>query len=188
MKYLVFDTETTGLLNPPGSSLENPRIIELAIVIFDTQDHNLFGETDPQDIIHFSQVFDPERQISPDIMRITGLTNSDLEGKPKIKDMAEEIQSYFLMPDIIAAHNLTFDLAMLSNDFLTCARTLQHSARLMCTVEETEWFKGYRLNLQALHEYLFGEKQEKWHRAMDDVQTTKRCILEMVKRDLMPGG
>jgi DNA polymerase-3 subunit alpha len=53
----------------------------------------------------------------------------------------------------------------------------------ICTVEQTEWYKGYRLSLTALYEELFGEPFPDAHRARVDVQALTRVFLELRKRE-----
>jgi len=49
-------------------------------------------------------------------------------------------------------------------------------------VQETEWIKGHRLSLSALHEELFGEPFSGAHRARVDVDALTRCFNELRQR------
>ena len=92
----VIDTETTGL-DPV-----NDRIIELAVqrVIFD----------EGQNIVEIerarSWLEDPQRQLSTDISRLTGLVDRDLFGQ-RLDD--EAIIKLIGAADIVIAHNAAFD-------------------------------------------------------------------------------
>jgi hypothetical protein len=57
--------------------------------------------------------------------------------------------------------------------------------RRICTVEQTQHIKGFRLNLSGLHEFLFGEKFSGAHRAKVDVAALVRCSSEMFKREML---
>jgi DNA polymerase-3 subunit epsilon/ATP-dependent DNA helicase DinG len=94
--FVAVDTETTGI-NP-----ERDVVIEVAIVVFDRD----------QIVEQYSQTIDPGRKLPLDIVRLTGLTDADLRGSPRIADVRATIrQKIGALP--VVAHNVDFDVAML---------------------------------------------------------------------------
>ena len=85
LKFLVFDTETTGLTLPSVSDLsKQPKIIEFGALI-----------TDGKEILKtYNQLINPGEQITAEIMKITGITNDDLKDKPRFGEVYSEIKDF----------------------------------------------------------------------------------------------
>ena len=174
MKAFIFDTETTGLIKNSLITVDQqPRIIELFGHLVD-HEKGVIGE------VEF--FCDPGIEIEPIITRITGIQPSQLKGKPPFKHFSPEVLGLIAQADRVVAHNLSFDMAMLSNELKRVGLSVTWPEQLICTVEQTEWIKGHRLSLSALHEELFGEVFSGAHRARVDVEALTRCYLELVKR------
>jgi len=170
MKTLVFDTETTDLIKNKLQSLDKqPHIIELFGVSLDLEGNEL-------DHYHF--MFDPGFVISDEIIRITGITPDMLAGKPKFKQHAEEIKRIIEFHDEVVAHNLSYDRAVVDFEMKRAGIEVEWP-ELICTVEATEHIKGFRLNLNGLHELLFGEPFAGAHRAENDVRALANCFREL---------
>lgn len=175
MKALVFDTETSGLIKNRLVPLDQqPRIIEFFGQLVDTET----GET----LEELEFFCDPGIQIEPIITRITGIKPEQLQGQPPFKHFAAQVIELIGKADALVAHNLSFDMAMVENDIKRASHEVHWNHRLICTVEQTEWMRGHRLNLSALHEELFGEPFAGAHRARVDVDALARCFLELFKR------
>lgn len=103
-----------------------------------------------------------------------------LKGQPRFEANAFRVASLISQADEVVAHNLSFDLAVVNTEFarITKEPVPWPEARI-CTVEATEWLKGFRLSLSALHELLFGEPFKGAHRAKVDVQALARCFFEL---------
>jgi DNA polymerase III epsilon subunit-like protein len=167
MKALVFDTETTGLIKNKLQHIDSqPFIIELFGVSLDDEGNEL-GTID--------HLFDPGFKVSEEITRITGITPQMLVGKPKFKQHAEEVKAFIEDHDCVVAHNLSYDKAMIDFEMRRAGLTVDWP-ELICTVESTEHIKGFRLNLNALHELLFGEPFTGAHRAEVDVRALASCF------------
>mgnify|MGYP001558193404 CR=1 FL=1 len=160
MKTIIFDTETTGLLKPSGSPLEDqPRIIELGIVV--VQDMVITAER--------SWLIYPECQISEQITKINGITNSDLKGKPLFRQLLAEIEDVFAGSDFGVAHNSPFDTGMLRNELLRCSRSgFPWPRNMLCSAQEFTPFMGFRPKLTQLYEKVMGFPLAQTHRALDD--------------------
>lgn len=161
IKVVIFDTETTGLLKPSAMPLEKqPKIIELGIVV--VEDGKKTGE--------YNWLIDPEEQITAEITKITGIKNEDLIGKPKFREILSEIEEVFAGSNYGIAHNAPFDVGMLTNELLRCARTgFPWPEEVLCAVQEYRHeFGGKYCKLVALYEKKMGRPLAQTHRALDD--------------------
>lgn len=90
--YVAFDLETTGL------DCEKDEIIEIgALKVIDGKVKERF--------IHF---ICPQRAISPEITRLTGITNAMVEGAPKADGVIPEFLD-FCGDEVLIGHNIMFD-------------------------------------------------------------------------------
>ena len=175
MKAFIFDTETTGLVKNSLVPLEQqPRIIEFFGHTVDSSTGEVISE------IEF--FCDPGIEIEPVITRITGIKPEDLKGQKPFSHHARQVAGMIGAADAVVAHNLSFDMALVSFEMERGKEALTWPERLICTVEQTEWMKSHRLNLSSLHEELFGEAFSGAHRARVDVAALTRCFLELCKR------
>lgn len=160
MKIVVFDTETTGLLLPSTLPPEDqPRIIELGVAVI--EEGVLTGE--------HNWIIDPECEITAEITKITGITNDDVKGKPKFREILAEIEPVFADSKYGIAHNAPFDVGMLTNELLLCARDgFPWPETVICSAQEYTHFLGYRPRLIQLYEHVMGCKLDQTHRALDD--------------------
>ena len=173
-KPFVFDTETTGLVKNRLLPLDQqPRVI-----VFYGEVINSKGTC--EDRIHF--LSNPGFSLEPVITKITGLTDVDLRSEPPFKESIDGLVKILESVDAIAAHNIKFDKTMLEIEFEHAQMDLPWPTRSICTIEASEHYKGHRLNLTKLHEYLFDEIFTDAHRAKTDVAALVRCFNEMVNR------
>ncbi len=96
-KYIVLDTETTGLEVKQGH-----RVIEIGAVLLN--DRKKSEE-------HFHSYLNPARLIDEEASKVHGITNSDLEDKPYFDEIAEEFINF------IEAQLLLFTMLHLISDF-----------------------------------------------------------------------
>lgn len=170
-KTLVFDTETTALVaNSLISEKHQPHIIEFYGCIVDESG----AVTKELDFL-----CDPGVPVTDEITRITGIKPSDVKGQSSFKDRAKEVHELICEADSVVAHNLSFDMSVVDSEFSRIGASTSWPKIRVCTVEETEWFKGYRLSLSALHEHLFGKAFAGAHRAKVDVMALVRCFNEL---------
>jgi DNA polymerase III epsilon subunit-like protein len=170
---IIFDTETTGFVNPEGAGIaKQPRIIEFAFVIVDDKTYKIKSE--------YSQLIYPEMKISEEITKITGLTDKDLQGKPTFIEALCDIEGLWLGQRRVLAHNFAFDHQMLINELTRIGRqfAFPYPPEQVCSVQETEHLNGKRMKLTELYEYVFEKKLEQTHRALDDV----KALAEIVKK------
>lgn len=177
MRAIGFDTETTGLVKSRFAKLSmQPHITEFfGLVVHQVTENGPWSEVET-----FHSLFDPGTPLDKDVQRITGLTDKMLANEPKFVEKAHQIKSLLESCDIVFAHNLGFDMAMVDFEMERAGIEVNWSnVRMVCTVEATEHFKGRRLKLIELHEHLFGEGFENAHRAENDVRPMVRCFIKL---------
>lgn len=174
---IVFDTETTGFITSPEAPLNTqPKIIELFALKFDERTLEVQGELE--------LLIDPKQSLEEEIIKVTGLTDTDVKGKGEFSSHYPAIRDFWFGQKFSCGHNVTFDCDMLEVEArrLGMVTRFPWSPNRVCTVEASEHYLGRRLKLIDLHTYLFGEGFEQAHRARNDVMATFRCIKEMHKR------
>ena len=138
-KYIVLDTETTGLEYKQGH-----RVIEIGAVLMNDRKKS----TD-----HFHCYLNPSRLIDEEASKVHGITNQDLEDKPAFDEIAEEFIN-FIDGSTLVIHNAPFDLGFLNNE-LMMASTSYPKIEEICDVEDSlliarDKFPGQRNSLDAL--------------------------------------
>lgn len=162
---VLFDTETTGL----DSDLD--RIIEFgALKILDGKVIDEFWSFVRTDI-----------ELTQNIVNLTGITQTMLEGQPDITEVLPKFLS-FIRGSIIVAHNADFDMAMLK----AAANRLGYEIQwpCFCTVKlARKVFPGLpRYNLDTLAEH-FKLTFEARHRAVGDVKVLNGVLQEILDND-----
>ena len=94
-KFVVFDLETTGI----GSA---EKITEIGAVKVEC------GEI----IERYSRLVNPEKYISPEIERLTGISNAMVASQPPIRDVLPEFLAFTEGLPLVA-HNAPFDCSFL---------------------------------------------------------------------------
>ena len=102
MRYIVLDTETTGLDPDDGH-----KIIEIGCI--EILNRNVTDNS-------FHKYINPEREIDVEASRIHGLTATNLRDKPLFKDIIDEFIDYVADSPIII-HNAPFDIGFLKKEF-----------------------------------------------------------------------
>lgn len=92
MEWVIIDLETTGL------NAKRDKIIEIGAVRIDKNGNR---ET-------FQRLIDPEISLTPDISRLTGITDDMLYGQPLIEDVIDDFVD-FVGDATPIAHNAAFD-------------------------------------------------------------------------------
>lgn len=174
------DTETTALIaNSMKPLAKQPQIIEFygaSYTRLGTSGEDILFRNELELLIH------PGKKLGEDTIKITGITDVMLKDAPRFEAVAVQIIDLIESSDEIVAHNLSYDKAVIDFELARLGKTAKWPKRLTCTVEATEFIKGFRLSLSALHELLFGEVFEGAHRAGVDVKAMMRCYAELAKR------
>lgn len=171
---LVFDTETTGLVQNMTVQLDKqPHVIEFCGMIVDLADGRMIEEV--------NTLVRPPVKLWTKIVNITGLTDEVLEKERGWQTVFPDIVDIIEKAPLVIAHNLTFDKDMVDIEMRRLGKQVAWP-RGVCTVEATEHYRGRRLTMERLHEYLFGCGFPKAHRARNDVLALVRIAVELNKR------
>ena len=138
-KYIILDTETTGLEVKQGH-----RVIEIgAVLLNDRKKSN----------DHFHSYLNPSRLIDEEASKVHGITNADLEDQPGFEEIAEEFIQ-FIEGSTLVIHNAPFDVGFLNNE-LRLASTSYPMIEDICEIEDSlliarDKYPGQRNSLDAL--------------------------------------
>tara|TARA_B100000941_G_scaffold195287_1_gene141521 strand:+ start:450 stop:1166 length:717 start_codon:yes stop_codon:yes gene_type:complete len=138
-KYIILDTETTGLEVNQGH-----RVIEIGAVLLNDR---------KKSEQHFHSYLNPSRLIDEEATKVHGISNSDLDDEPFFDEIAEEFLN-FIDGSTLVIHNAPFDLGFLNNE-LKLASISYPNLEDICEIEDTltiarEKFPGQRNSLDAL--------------------------------------
>ena len=138
-KYIILDTETTGLEVKQGH-----RVIEIGAVLLN--DRKKSEE-------HFHTYLNPSRLIDEEASKVHGITNSDLEDKPAFDEIAEEFIQ-FIEGSTLVIHNAPFDVGFINHE-LKLASTSYPMLEEICEIEDSltlarDKYPGQRNSLDAL--------------------------------------
>lgn len=204
MKFIVFDTETTGLPSKNAKlTLTDlwPYVVQFSYVIYDSDTNNIKKK---DYIIQIpNHVVMDEKNIS-----IHGITNEISQTKGvKINEVVDEFLDDVDDSDFVVGHNLEFDLDILKVEILRIiAETtddnikVRHQEKInklysydnyyctmknsvnICKIPSTNIkFKDqYKYpKLVELYNHLFGIKPQNLHNSLNDVMVTLRCFYKL---------
>ena len=142
-KYIVLDTETTGLEVKAGH-----RVIEIGAVLLNDRKKS-------ED--HFHTYLNPSRLIDEEASKVHGITNADLEDSPSFDEIAEEFIQ-FIDGSTLVIHNAPFDVGFLNNE-LKMASTKYPKIEDLCDIEDSlqiarDKYPGQRNSLDAVAQRL----------------------------------
>jgi len=116
MNYAIIDVETTG------GKYNEEGITEVAIHKFDGVDI----------VDSFISLVNPEKEIQPFVVNLTGINNNMLRSAPKFFEIAKRIIE--IMDDsVLVAHNSSFDYRIIRNEFKRLGYDFEIPT--LCTVE-----------------------------------------------------
>ncbi len=170
-RYIIFDLETTGL------SSATERIIEIGAVKVEN------GEI----LESFDLFVDPEKAITPEITRLTSITNEMVAGAPKEAEALEQFFRFCDGCDILVAHNADFDMGFLRAAIRRCGREedpVQIDTLVMARAMYPE-LKKHKLDTIAER---LGVTQKHHHRADDDARVLAEIFLKMVQKLVEDAG
>lgn len=109
---LIFDVETTGLVNKQTLLHDYPYITQISMILFDTNEKKIIKSFN-----HYIKI--PENiEISETITRITGITRKicDEQGI-SIIDALKQFYNYYCCSILLVAHNIEFDTRVIMGEF-----------------------------------------------------------------------
>ena len=180
---IVFDTETTGLIDNCAIPLKSqPHIIELCAIklVIDRETRDVVDEAMWESLFHHGP-------LKEETTKITGITTEMVADAPAFASKVDEMADFFLGAQAMVGHNLSYDRDMLEIELKRLARqtSFPWAPRHICTVEESETLTGFRLGLNDLHERLMGHRFNEHHRAKPDTQATARCFIKLVQQGVI---
>ena len=94
----------------------------------------------------------PDRAVDPGAYEVHGISNQDLEGKPRFPEIMDELFNYLDGAELII-HNAPFDVGYIQNEYVLAKRRVTLSDH--CVITDTlamarKQFPGQRNNLDAL--------------------------------------
>lgn len=187
MKYLVFDTETTGMVqwNKAAMDPQQPKLVQLGCILFDTE-HN--------EVATLKTLVQPLAPIHPKAQETHGISfETATEMGISNQNAVEIFLDLIDIADAVVAHNFAFDSKVMNH--------AAYNAKLgdnifkgkldRCTKEATtnilripSTFKGKKYKWPSLEEcaqYFFKESVEGAHDAMNDVRMTARVYKTLVE-------
>lgn len=183
---LVFDTETTGLINYKAKKTDScqPRMVQLGAILYE-DNGQVRGEA--------NLIIKPDGWTVPaEAAAVHGITTEIAErcGVPVV--LALNIFNRWAgMADTIVAHNFDYDDVIMLSEFARIDRPPAFKEKpAFCTMKaSTDIVKvqGARGNkwpkLQETHKFFFGVEFEGAHDAMADVRACGRVFFELLKRN-----
>jgi len=169
MRYIVLDTETTGLDPKQGH-----RLIEIGAV--EVIERTLTGKM-------FHCYLNPERAIDEDAKKIHGIEETFLADKPKFSEIYQDLIEFCQGTELLI-HNASFDMGFINHEL---KRIEQPPLDTVCTVRDTlkearQLFPGKRNNLDALCERLgVNSSHRHFHGALLDAQLLAEVFLAMTR-------
>lgn len=190
MKYLFFDTETTGVpknYNGHPADFNNwPRVIQLAFALYD----------DEQLIQSYEFLIKPNGWLIPTekFWIDNGFsTEKSLELGIGIEEALSQFLNCINQCDVLIANNLKFDLPIVQSEMLRLEFSSDKKPLKFCTMMNTtnvcklpgarggfKWPK-----LEELHHFLFSCGFDGAHDALNDVMATAKCFFELKNRELI---
>jgi len=164
---IVLDTETTGIDHRKGH-----RLIEVGCI--EIEDLLPTGRT-------FHRFIDPEREIEPDAIRVHGITNEMVRGKPKFAHICEEMLE-FIGDNKIIAHNAQFDRGFINMELERHNRPATQAEQWIDTLEiARRRFPGMPASLDALcRRFNISLAERDLHGALIDARLLASVYLELL--------
>ena len=163
--YVVFDLETTGL------KPENTSIIEIGAVKL----------CNGQVVERFGTFVDPGGPIPPNIIQLTGIDNSMVQGAPAAREALADFRAFCEEGCILAAHNAAFDVGFVRSHGARygIAFSEPYVDTLMLARYLLRGSKNHKLNTVCEE---LGISLENHHRAVDDAEATAQVLLKLLER------
>lgn len=170
MRYVVLDTETTGMPVTDGH-----RIIEIGCIELDGRQPT--GR-------HYHVYLQPDRAIDEGAIAVHGITDEYLKDKPRFKDIADEFFEFIQGAELVI-HNAPFDIGFINNEYALLGQSERSDISAHCSVLDTlvmarERHPGQRNNLDALcRRYGVDNSGRDLHGALLDAEILAEVYLAM---------
>jgi DNA polymerase-3 subunit alpha len=176
LTIIITDTETTGLTKPIPTDVQfQPFICEIYACKMN-QNFEFLDE--------FETFVKPPIPMPKDAEKIHHISDEMLIGAPSFAEIYHPLYDFFCGTDAVVGQNIEYDVNVIHYELMRhdLDKKFCWPKRHICTIESSYHYQNKRLNLQKLHEFLFGEGFAEGHRAKTDVMATVRCFIELCKR------
>lgn len=169
MRYIVLDTETTGLDPKQGH-----RIIEIGCV--EVINRRVTGK-------NYHQYINPDREIDEGAIEVHGITNEMLEDKPRFADISGDFLNFIRGAELVI-HNARFDVGFINHE-LKLLDVAAAPVSEFCTVLDTlalarKMHPGQKNSLDALcKRYYIDNSARDLHGALLDAEILAETWLAM---------
>lgn len=189
MRLIIFDTETTGLPNSSEDLKTQPYVCQFAAMIVE---YNASAGTF-EEVEKIDQLVRPEIPIPLMATSIHGITDEMVAEAPVFAEVADTFIDAFQTADVAVAHNLPFDQRIIEIELARMGRAKQFlPSQTFDTMTETRdlcQFPGRNGNFRAprlmdLYQFLFEERFDRAHNALNDVRATARCVEALAEKGI----
>lgn len=191
MNYLVFDTETTGLVDwhKPPEDPSQPDILEFAAVLL--RHDTVAGTWRKLNIV--SLLVQTTKEIPAEAVAVHGIDNEVITWGGVLPST---IPSLWLRlknhANAVVAHNASFDLFLLKSMFARYNMQWEEPSHVICTMKASTNIcklpgkKGYKWpTLAEACRHFFGDVPQGLHRALDDVMATGQILQQLVEKGVV---
>lgn len=171
-RFASLDLETTG------RDVENDRIIEVGIVIFEN------GEV----VERFQRLVHPGVEIPQVIVDLTGITNDDVAGAPPLEVVVDDIRKAIQGIPLLA-YNHEFDLSVLTSEFRRLGKTFEVQPCMDPFPFVWEYLRTTKLTSDAklgTAAAYFQIPLDAAHRADHDAEAAARVMFELPTLTTLP--
>ena len=190
IKYLFFDTETTGLPTNYDASIYDvdnwPRLVQLSWIISDDKG-NLLKEK--------NYIIYPKGFIIPnDSVKIHGITNEFAKDEGyDLKSVLDEFVKDVQDSSLIIGHNIDFDKKIIGAElYRNGINNIFAEKSSICTMKSSVDFCaipgywGYKWpSLQELYQKLFNKSFADAHNSLFDIRATKECFFKLKELNII---
>lgn len=197
MKYLIFDTETTGLL-PSYTFIKTdyirfPRVIQLTFSLIDTDNSG--------NIYLSNNLIKPDGWVVPNkrFWIQNGFSNEkNIRSGIPIEFALSDFIKTLKKADYIVGHNVDFDYKIMLSELYRIGYGTEllesFEDKKICTMKQSKEYCripkdnmcGYKYpKLSELYFELFGKKMENAHDSLYDVFATRDCFLELKRLNVI---
>ena len=196
MKYLFYDTETTGLIPKGVKELTDilakyPHIVQLSYILYCDETHTIIENHDH--IIYLSD----DIELSEKSVEIHGISREISQTKGiQLSEALNTFKNVYEQCDVLIAHNMEFDLQMIKVASLRCENysllnmmdsktkycTMRNSINL-CNIEAKNRLGKYKKypTQTELHVKLFDCVPKNLHNSFNDILVCIRCYFKMTQ-------
>ena len=177
IRYIVFDTETTGL-----DPFSGDKLIELGAV-------EMLGKQKTGRTYH--QLINPQKPLSQEIIDITHITNDMLADKPIFNAVADDFLNFInnsqasCVKTCLVAHNASFDIKFLNYEFKQIGKHDWLRYEVIETLElARRRFPGQKATLDMLcekFEISLEERRKEGHGALLDSQILADVFVKLIE-------